>query len=214
MGFNLLDISIIVILMISVIVGYRRGFIRTIGGIISTLAGLLIAFLYRNEAAAYLQEHYGVVSTLAAFLEKRMSIPAATGFSQPGLLSLPVNQGLAFVHRQFTEFSYLIVVTLCFLLLYIISSYLFKFSCAILEKMLCWGILREINHTGGIGILLAQNVIIMAVILGILNSPLGMGTKMGIKSVSQIMTSMQDSILVPYLLKVFTLLHSIAGMSV
>jgi len=207
MGFNLLDISIIVILVISVIIGYRRGFIRTIGGIISTLAGLGIAFLYRNEAAAYLQEHYGVVSTLTAFLEKRMSIPA-TGFSQPGLLSLPVNQGLAFVHRQFTELAYLIVVTLCFLLLYIISSCLLKFSCAILEKVLCWGILKEINHSGGIGVVLAQNVIIMAVIMGVLNSPLGLGTKMGIKSVSQMTASMHDSVLVPYLLKIFTLLHS------
>lgn len=211
---NIIDAGIILILVMSILIGYRRGFIRSIGGIFSTLAGLGIAFLYRNDAVDYLQEHYEAVSKLAAFLEKRISIPT-TGFNQNSLLSsLPLDQGLNFIHQQFAEFAYMLVAALCFLLLYMISSSLLKFCSVIIEKLLCWGILKEINHTGGAAVIVAQNIIIMAVILGVLNSPLGLGTRMGIKSVSQAMDYMQGSVFVPCLLQVFTLLQSIVGLHV
>lgn len=210
MRFNSLDYIFIAILVLSGLIGYKRGFIASVGGIVSTLVGVVIAFLYRNDAAAYLQEHYGVVSSLAATLEKRMPVPAWSSNQHIPLSSLPgLNEGLAYIHRQFMELSYLLVVALCFLLLYIISSYLIKFFCAILEKLFLGGIRGGMNQLAGAGTIMTQNIIIMAALLGVLNSPLGLGTKIGIKGISQATVYIQDSALVPYLLKVFVFFQGI-----
>jgi hypothetical protein len=99
MGLNIIDAGIILIILMSVLIGYQKGLIRTLGGIFSTLAGLGIAYLYRNEAAVYLQDNYGVVSFLTAFLEKRMSIPTAGSNQNDLLSSLVLKQGLVFVHH-------------------------------------------------------------------------------------------------------------------
>ncbi|MDD3363452.1 MAG: CvpA family protein [Syntrophomonas sp.] len=213
MGFNSLDYIIIAILLISGLIGYKRGFVASVGGIISTLVGVGIAFLYRDDAAAYLQEHFGVVSSLAAALEKRMPISAWSSNQPIPLSSLPgLNEGLAYIHRQFTELAYLLVVALCFLLLYMISSYLIKFFCMILEKMFLWGILGGMNQLAGAGTIITQNIIIIAVLLGVFNSPLGLGAKIGINGISQATGYIQGSALVPYLLKVFAFLQGmIAG---
>jgi hypothetical protein len=213
MRFNSLDYIIIAILLLSGLIGYKRGFIASVGGIVSTLVGVGIAFLYRNDAAAYLQEHYGVVSSLASALKKRMPISAWGSNQHIPLSSLPgLNEGLAYIHRQFMELAYLLVVALCFLLLYMMSSYLIKFIFVILEKLFLWGILGGMNQLAGAGTIMTQNFIIMAALLGVLNSPLGLGAKIGIKGISQATVYIQGSALVPYLLKVFVFIQGmIAG---
>ena len=213
MGFNALDYIIIAVLLLSGLIGYKRGFIASVGGIISKLAGVGIAFLYRDDAATYLQEHYGVVNSLASSLEKRLPI-SAWGLNQPiQVSSLPgLNEGLAYIHRQITEFAYLLVVALCFLLLYMISSYLIKFCCTILEKLFLWGILGGMNQFAGAGTIMIQNIIIMAALVGVLNAPLGLGAKIGMKGISQAAGYIQSATLVPYLLRVFVFLQEmIAG---
>ncbi len=212
MELNTLDQGIIVVLIISGILGYKKGMIASLGGIISTLIGLGVAILYRNEAASYLQEHYGVVSKLTLFLEKRLSIPAWGSNQAGGISSLPaVNEGLAYVHMQFTEFALLLVVALSFLLLYIISSLLIKIFCVVLEKMLNMGKLGVINRTGGAGIILAKNIVIMAMLLGVLAAPLGLGSKIGIKTFYQASGFMEGSCLAPYLMKVYAFLQALVA---
>ncbi|PKM78736.1 MAG: hypothetical protein CVU90_00185 [Firmicutes bacterium HGW-Firmicutes-15] len=213
MGFNSLDYIIIAVLLLSGLIGYKKGFIASVGGIISTLVGVGVAFLYRNDAAVYLQEHYGVVSSLATTLEKHMPISAWSSKQPIPLASLPgLNEGLAYIHRQFMEMAYMLVGALCFLLLYMISSYLIKMLCAILEKMFLWGILGGMNQVAGAGTIITQNIIIMAALLGVLNSPLGLGAKIGMNGISQAAGYIQGSSLVPYLLKVFVFLQGmIAG---
>jgi uncharacterized membrane protein required for colicin V production len=205
---NLLDGCILLIIMVSLIIGYKKGFIGALAGIASTLAGLAVAFIYRKEAADYLQQNYGVVTALTTFLEKHLVMTGGVS-EPPGLLSsLPiVNEGLIQLHRQMAEFAYLIVAALCFLLLYLVGKGLVSFLCRILEKILNWGIIKGINRAGGMGIILAQNIVIMAVLLGILNSPLQLSAEMGIKGTNQVVVLMQDSILVPYLLKIFAWLQ-------
>lgn len=94
MGFNALDYLIMITLVVSILIGYQKGLILALGGVVSTLFGLGMAFLFRNPAANYLEEHFGLVSDLTAFLEKRLLHSAGVS-EQPGLItSLPiVNEG-------------------------------------------------------------------------------------------------------------------------
>jgi len=210
MGFNALDYLIIISLVVSSLIGYQKGLIRSLGGVVSTLVGLGTAFLLRNPAANYLQEHYGVVTDLTAILEKRLLNSAGVS-EQPGMIaSLPmVSEGLEAIHRQITEFSYLFVAALCFLLLYMASSHLLKFICVVLEKTLHHGILGRVNRWGGVLIVLTQNVVIMAVLAAVLISPLQLGSNIGIRSAFLAAYYMEGSVLVPYLLKIFDIMHAL-----
>ena len=215
MRFNALDYLIIINLVVSILIGYQKGLIRSLGGIVSTLFGLGAAFLLRNPAANYLQEHYGVVTDLTAWLEKRMLNSAGVS-EQPALIaSLPiVTEGIAAIHRQITEFAYLLVAALCFLALYIISSHLLKYICAILDKIINRGIMGGVNRLGGLVIILTQNTIIMAVLAGVLISPLELGAKIGLSSASLAEYYIGGSVLFPYLLKTFDIMHALILKSV
>lgn len=211
MKFNALDFIMVIILLVSIFTGYRTGLIRSLGGVVSTLAGLGIAFLFRHPAAGYLEDHFSVVSDLTALLEKRLFSSAGITQLPPLLASLPViNEGLAAIHRQITEFTYLFVATVCFLLLFIISSQVLKVCCLILERVLHLAAMGRINHLGGAIIILARNIVIMAILAGVLASPLAMGAQIGLKSASQAETYIESSVLFPYLLKTFDFMRAIA----
>ena len=215
MSFNALDYLIIINLGVSLLIGYQKGLIRSLGGVVSTLFGLGVAFLLRNPAADYLQAHFGVVTDLTAWLEKRMLSSAGVS-EQPGrIASLPiVNEGIAAIHRQITEFTYLLVAALCFLALYIISSHLLKLICAILDRILNRGIMGRVNRFGGLVIIFTQNTIIMAVLAGVLISPLELGAKIGLWSVSLAEYYIGGSVLFPYLLKIFDIMQALILKSV
>lgn len=204
MDFNLLDIIIVLILLASLIIGYNKGFIGAVAGMVSTLAGLGIAFLFRNQAADYLEEQYGLVTDLIIFLEKKLTASAGLG-DQPGwVTSLPIIQnGLAALHRQIAEFAYLLVAAGCFLILYVLSSMLIGIICLMLERILPRWVLGSINRPGGVVVILSQNILIMAALAGILASPLYAGAQLGFKVAAPLVALMQASVLLPFLLQIF-----------
>ncbi|MCX5779220.1 MAG: CvpA family protein, partial [Firmicutes bacterium] len=206
---NGLDIVIVIILIVSLIIGYRKGFTGALTGIISTLAGLGVAYVYRQAAAEYLQQNYGLVSILTTYLEKHLGL--SLGVSDPGrLTSLPmVNEGLALVQRQINEIAYGLVVALCFLIIYMVTSLVISVIALILGKLLPGGSKGVMNRIGGAAIIMAQNVLIMAALVGILQTPMQMSASLGGKGTAQTLTLMQESMLVPYLLKIFAWLQGI-----
>ncbi len=207
MEFNSLDYIITAVLLLSALIGYNRGFIASVIRIIGTLAGLGIAFWYKEEAAAYLQQHLGLVSSLAGMLEKRIPI-AAWVANQPILAPLPgIKGGMAYLHGQFMDLSNLLVIAGCFLLLFIISSKIIRIIGMMGEKIFRGGILGGMNRLAGAGIVMIKDLIIMAALLGVFYYPLGLGTKIGIEGVSKAAVFIQDSALVPYLLQVFVFMQ-------
>jgi uncharacterized membrane protein required for colicin V production len=206
---NGLDVAILIILVAGLITGYGKGFIGALTGIISTLVGLGVAYVYRQAAADYLQQNYGLVTTLTTYLEKHLGLWLGVG--EPGRLSsLPMlNEGLTLAHRQINEFAYGLVVAVCFLVIYMITSLVISVIGLILGKILPGGSKGALNRVGGAAIILAQNTLIMAALVGILNTPLQMSSAMGLKGTTQALGLLQDSRLVPYLLKIFAWLQGL-----
>ena len=210
MGLNVLDYLIIIGLAVSILIGFQKGLIRSLGGVVSTLVGLGIAFLFRNPAANYLEEHFGLVSDLTSFLEKKVLNSAGVPEQHTLITSLPiVNQGIAALNRQVTEFAYLLMAALCFLLLYFISSQLIRFICYILERIMHWGILGGVNCLGGAVIIFTQNTVIMAVLAGVLSSPLKLGAAIGLRSALLAQNYIDSSGLFPHLLKSFDIMQAL-----
>jgi Colicin V production protein. len=204
MKFNGLDYLVMICIAASILIGYRKGLIRSLGGVLSTVAGLSIAFMFRGPAASYLQDHYNLVNDIASIVEKRLLNTAGISEQPVTVTALPfVNQGIAAIHRQIVDFSYMFIAALCFLVLYFITSQLLKLGCRLFERTIGHGILGRLNCGGGVFIVLAQNIIIMAVLAGVLLSPLELGANIGIKSAGLAAGYLDGSVLFPWLLKIF-----------
>lgn len=67
MSLNWLDIILLVILGVTVILGLIKGLIRQIFGILTVVAGLILAVLYYSAAASFFQR-FGAGATLSKFL--------------------------------------------------------------------------------------------------------------------------------------------------
>lgn len=212
MQFNLLDVIILLILVGSVMAGYKRGFIGAVSGIVSNVAGLVLAVLFRNQAADYLQAQFGMVSDLTAYLEKKISISAGVNETGSWVTNLPIVQnGLTSIHRQIAEFAYLLVAAGCFLVIYILTTMLIGIICMMLERMLPRWFLGSINRPGGVLIILIQNTLIMVALAGILAGPMEMAAQMGIKVAQPIAALMQGSVSLPYLLDAYNWLMVFIG---
>ncbi|NMC27611.1 MAG: hypothetical protein GYA42_05620 [Syntrophomonadaceae bacterium] len=198
---NLLDLAILAVLLASLVIGYQKGFIGAIAGIVSTVTGIIVAMLFRTEAAGYLQARFGMITDLANFLEKKLIVSAGAENPSPWISTLPIVQnGMAAMHRKISEFAYLLVAAACFLVLYLVSSQLIILLCMLLERALPRWMLGGINRPGGMAVILTQNVLIMVVVAGILAGPLDLAAKMGIKVATPAANLMQGSALLPCLL--------------
>lgn len=208
MKFNGLDYLIMICIAASILIGYQKGIIRSLGGVVSTVAGLCIAFMYRNPAASYLQDHFNVVNDITSIMEKRLLNSTGVSEQPVAVTALPfVSQGIAAIHRQIADFSYMLVVALCFLGLYFITSQLLRWACKLFDRVVGHGILGGLNRGGGVLIVLAQNTVIMAVLAGVLLSPLQLGANIGIKSAGLASGFLDSSVLFPWLLKIFDIIH-------
>ena len=213
MAFNECDYIIIAILALSLLAGYARGFAGALGGIIATLVSMGIAFWYRNVATVYLEEQYGVVSVLTTYLEKRLQLPGASGSLPDIISSLPlIDNGYQYLHNQITGLSYMLVAGVCFLILFMAAYFLLQILGSILERVLARGIVGSINRWGGMILITGQNILIMAVLAGILQTPAKMAAEMGLKNAGRLQGYLDGSQLFTLLGQIFIHMQAIVGL--
>jgi uncharacterized membrane protein required for colicin V production len=200
MQFNVLDYIIIAVLILSALAGLRRGFFNVASGLMGTLIGLSGAIIFYRELAQYLENYFGVSIWLTSVLREHWPLPVL----QPGIYeALGYSAGLS------DPLSYLVtafIKALSFLLIFLLGSKIIQLLCRLLDVLLGHGILSDVNHSLGAGLLLLKNLIIIAVLAGVILSPLEIGARMGMPHAVVTTRYMHDSILLEQLLKLFAYL--------
>lgn len=210
MHMNTLDYLVLTLLAVSVLLGYYRGLISVLGGLASTLTALFIAVVYRHELALYLEEKFGLTSLLAHAMAEKIPQPAWS--DAPARDILPALKTLPFVQEQLVNFAQMIVAAICFVLLYIIISKGARLIFKLLEAPFYKGILGRINRLAGMLLLVAKNILLMAVVLGILHPFVKSGVGMGITGLINTGLWIDQSWTAPYLLNIFAGLESMLGL--
>ena len=98
MGFNWVDVGILVLLVFNLIRGYQRGLVLTLTSLVSYLAGWWAALTYSEQVAAYIQTTEHLYKPLFRwvydFLEKRSDFTQVALYAEDALaekwLSLPI----------------------------------------------------------------------------------------------------------------------------
>ncbi len=210
MHMNTLDYLILTLLVVSALTGYYRGLMSVLGGFASTLIALLIAIVYRKELALYLEKKFGLISLLSETMADKIPQPAWA--DSPAKDILPSIKTLPFVQEQLANFAQMIVVAISFILLYIIISKGLRLIWKLLEAPFYKGILGRINRLAGMLLLVAKNLLLMAVLLGILYPFVKSGVGMGITGLMNTSLWIDQSWTAPYLLNIFAGLESLLGL--
>jgi len=212
MALNTLDYLILALLGISALLGFYRGFLSVLGGFASTLIALFVAIIYRSELAYYLEKQFGLNKLLSQAMADRIPQPTMGGSMTESLL--PSLKTLPLVQEQLANFAHLIIVILSFILLYIIISKGLRLIWKVLEAPFHKGLLGGINRLAGMLLLLGKDLLIMAVILGILYPFVKSGADMGMSGFINTSQLVDQSSLTPYLFNVFNSLESLFGFGV
>ncbi|MEQ8201328.1 MAG: CvpA family protein [Syntrophomonadaceae bacterium] len=208
MGLNVLDYLIVIILALSLVSGNVQGLAAAAGGIVTTVVSLAVAYLYRNRAIDYLEEQYGLITCLTGRVERGMGLPADRTDLDPIIQALPLDNILVVLHGQITEFTYLVVSVIGFLLLYMVSSLLLRMI-FVITRLVGHGMGGHANRLGGMALVGAQNFVVLAALISILEKPIGLAAQIGLRNAGQLQVWMGDSVLVPYLMRSWRFLWSL-----
>ncbi len=180
-----------------------------LGGLLGVLVGIVLAFLYREELAFYLDKHYGFGLVLEDFLAQRLPAPVcAPEWGATGrILGLPE----AFVAPA-AFLGDILLSLLCFLLIFFIANLIVKLLFVMLDRLLSGIGLDWLNCTLGMLLVATKNIIIMIIALGLLYPAVDLAACLGLPWAGSIKESLGMSYLAVCFLDVFNYGKGLLGM--
>lgn len=76
---NITDWIIVVLLLLGAIGGFRKGFVLSLAGAISSIVGIIAAYRYYPFLAKWMDEQWGLKEPLSEFLQKYLVLPQPVG---------------------------------------------------------------------------------------------------------------------------------------
>jgi len=207
--FNLLDYIIIALLLLSALAGVHRGFIDIIGGIAGIVVAIMLAIVYYDDCAFYLEGRYGLISLLTDFIRKKAPITALS--TDNSVVGLPGSSELFIDLAHYL--AYLIILAGCFLLILLVISLIFKLAFKGLSELFSWGVLGGVNKFLGMVLVVAKNLVTIAIIAGIMYPTIKTAAQMGWQGAIVTYKYMQESYLFSDLLNIFGLVKALLGMN-
>ncbi|MGE5396397.1 MAG: CvpA family protein [Chitinophagales bacterium] len=202
-----LDWLLLAVLILAAINGFRKGLIKSIGGVFSLVVGIWCAVQWWQPITQYLEKNYSVVTTLSVSIAKHIPFPVLddTGGLVPLLFksSLYAYQGMPY------HISRVLVSAAVFLLTVSIIAGLTMAIWHILSVVFEWGILGMVNRVGGVAFEVSKVVLVLTILVGVLNPVMQAAARAKLEWAILAMEYMDSSVLVPYLESLFAFMGTI-----
>jgi len=201
MQLNAVDYIILVILLLSLVAGYRQGMVGAVSGVLGFIVGLVLAALFYHSLAAWLDQYFNISTTLADWL--RVKLPLAAMAPENSLLNL---DRLDTVYNDAASFlAGNLLLILSFLLILGVGSKAMQLFSHGISTVLDGTIFSGVNRGLGAAVVMVKNLLIMAVVLGLSLPSLDLGAKMGLSMASVLNGYVSHSFLADWLLQWFDL---------
>lgn len=209
MLFNALDWIVMGLLVLAAVIGFKKGFIKSAGAVVSVIAGLLAALTFWEPTALYLEKNYMIITGVNETIQKVLPMPTFDNLE--GMVpSLFESARYAYQGATY-HVATLIVSAITFVLILLVVAGILKLIWSVLSILFNWGIMGTINRLGGTAFELAKGVLILSIVVGIA-VPIIKGTaRTGLPSAVNAQTYLSTSVLVPYLDSIFQLMGRITG---
>lgn len=201
MQLNPVDYIIIAILLGSLYAGYRQGLIGAVGSIIAFVAGLALAVFFYHNLAAWLDHYFNVSNTLADWL--RAKFPLAALAPQASMLKLPQVDTIYKDTAGFLAGNLLLIIS--FLLIMVVGTQVIRLATNGISSLLDGTIFAGVNRGLGAAVVLVKNLVIMAVIIGLILPSLQLGSSMGLPQAGAFNGYVTHSFMADWLLQWFNL---------
>lgn len=215
--------------------GYRKGLINTLGGMVGYIISLVLALMYSEAFAGYLDAKFHLVQKISGWVTGFIPVPATGGVPAGPLTPQQVDGALegialpAFMKAQLAEslqdaaasgngalenlaaavgdrLASMLVEGLAFLILLFAVVFVARLLTRFITGQIHRTILGRLNRVGGLLCGLAINTLILAMLVGVIAPFFTVATSSG--AGSSFGEAINQSVLVPYLLQVFALVGS------
>lgn len=207
---NSLDYILLAWLGVSALVGFFRGSLAVVGGLVSSLAGLAGALFYRHDLALFLENKFGLQTMLAQSMAERL--PQSVLGGSPLDKIVPLLQTMPFVQEKLAATAQMFLAALSFIVLYIIISKGLLVVWKLLQSPFRHGILGGVDRLAGAVLMAGRDLLIMAIVLGISFPFIHSGAVLGIEGLIKAEAVIDQAWLTPYLQLVFANLEKLLGM--
>ncbi len=204
MGMNAFDYFVIAILILSAVSGFNKGFINAVGNIISLAAGILLAVVYYDSFASYLQEYYGLITALSEVIRSKIPLTVINMESTILINGMDFDDAAHYL-------AYLLILAVSFIVIFLLSSKIVQMLWSGLDNLFSWGWLSSINRLLGMVLAVAKNLIVLTIILGLLYPALVLASGMGFYIILSVVDAMDKSITAAYMLQTYAMLKDLAG---
>ncbi len=201
---NVFDYFVIAILILSGISGFKKGFIKTLGSIISLAAGILLAVVYYDSFASYLQEYYGLITALSEVIRSKIPLTVVNMESTLLVNGMDFDDGAHYL-------AYLLTLAMSFIVIFLLSSKVVQILWSGLDRLFSWGWLSSINRLLGMVLVAAKNLIVLTIILGLLYPAMVLASGMGFYIILPIVDAVEKSITAAYMLQTFAMMKDLTG---
>ncbi len=206
MELNAFDYFVIAILVLSAVSGFNKGFFNAVGNIISLIAGILLAVIYYDNLASYLQEYYGIITALSEVIRSKIPL---TVLNMP---STSLINGMNFEDAAH-YLAYLLIIAVSFMAIFLLGSKIFQMLWSGLDNLFSWGWLSSINRLMGLTLEVVKNLIILTIMLGLIYPALDLASGMGFYTILLVADTLDKSITASYMLHTYSMLKELAGIT-
>ena len=179
-----IDIAIILILLISIYRGYKKGLIKSVFRFLFTIGALVASYLYLPKAIEFFDNHTTMRSALTDFMlryvRNRVQITADSGATDqmPSMLSSYLDSGsLIMTNAMVAPLVDRIIHVVAFLLLFIAFRFVLKLIEIFMYRVLLKTfVMRSINKGLGValgvirGVLTSYLLILALLVIGVLGN--------------------------------------------
>ena len=193
--FTYLDYFILLLMLLSLWTGFRLGFFRALGGIASILLGLLLALIFSDDAANYLEQQYGLI-TLAT--EKINDLLPEQLLTASNTLSSLTGADIAIGQLPYKAAEIFLLV-ICFILIMFLVKLAGNILFASLHHLVEGNFLGSLDSVLGSLLVLAKNLLILILIFGLLTPVLEITAAMGWQGSISLLNTISSSFFSGYL---------------
>lgn len=201
MQLNPVDYIIIAVLLGSLYTGYRQGMIGAVGSIVGFIVALLLAGFFYHDLANILDHAFNISTAIAEGL--RAKFPLATLAPEASAVNLPQVEALYDDTAAFLAGNLLLIIS--FMLILVVGSLALRIVSRSVNTLLDGTVFAGVNRGLGAAVVLVKNVLIMAVILGLILPSLQLGSSMGMPQLGSFDGYVSESVMANWLLQWFDL---------
>lgn len=182
-----------------------------LGGILGIIVATVGAIVYYDDFAVFLEQNFGVGTLIAELIRDKFPMPAVS--TEQGILDKCWNSGLIATDPA-QYLSELLIMIISFLLIVLLLSAIVKLLFKVIESFFSHGFLDWINRIMGMTLVIAKNILLFTLILGIIYPFMESAAKLGLQGALNAIVYINSSIMAARLLKLFVVFKAVIGLNV